>query len=231
MNDNELREVFDRMAPGYDNKLARMAPVNNGLYFLLETVFAELPQDARILCVGVGTGAELIHLAKVFPGWNFTALEPSGVMLDVCRQRVDEAGLSSRCSFHEGYVDSLPLEIKHHAATCLLVSQFILNAQDRSRFFGQIADRLVSNGVLVNADLSADVNSSDYDALLALWQRVMSPSVASPEDLERMKAGYAKDVAMLPPVAVASIIESGGFESPTQFFQAALMHGWFAKRA
>lgn len=102
MNDDELRHVFDRMASGYDSRLVRMAPINNGLYVLLESVLAGLPPEARILCVGVGTGAELIHLAGVFPGWRFAALEPSGAMLDACRKRVDEAGISSRCSFHEG---------------------------------------------------------------------------------------------------------------------------------
>ena len=142
MNDDELRGVFDRMASGYDSKLARMAPINNGLYFLLESVLAGLPQEARILCVGVGTGTELIHLAGVFPGWRFTAVEPSGAMLDICRKRVDEAGLSSRCRFHEGYLESLPPEEMHDAATCFLVSQFILDAQARSDFFRQIANRL-----------------------------------------------------------------------------------------
>ena len=231
VNDDELRHVFDRMASGYDSKLARMAPVNDGLFFLLESVLAGLPQEARILCVGVGTGAEVIHLAGAFPGWRFTAVEPSRAMLDICRKRVDEAGLSSRCSFHEGYLESLPLELTHDAATCFLVSQFILNAQARSDFFRQIADRLVPGGILANTDLSADVESDDYDALLAVWQRVMAPSAVSADELDRMKAGYAKDVAILPPVSVASIIESGGFDTPVQFFQAALLHGWFAKRA
>lgn len=231
MNDEELRDVFDRMASGYDGKLARMAPINNGLYFLLESVLAELPHKARILCVGVGTGAELIHLAAAFPGWRFTALEPSAAMLEACRKRVDEAGLSSRCSFHHGYLESLPVDEPHHAATCFLVSQFILDAEARSDFFRQIADRLVPGGILVNADLSADVASRDYDELLAVWQRVMATSAVSAEALDRMKSGYAKDVAILPSADVASIIERGGFDRPVEFFQAALVRGWFARRA
>ena len=38
-------------------------------------------------------------------------------------------------------------------------------------------------------------------------------------------------IAVLPPKAVAAIIESGGFEAPVQFFQAGLIHASFAKRA
>jgi tRNA (cmo5U34)-methyltransferase len=231
MNDEELRDVFDKMASGYDSKLARMAPLNNGLYFLLESVLAELPQAARILCVGSGTGTELIHLAKVFPGWSFTAVEPSGAMLDICRKRVDEVGLSSRCRFHEGYLGSLPPEELHDAATCFLVSQFILDAHARSGFFRLIANRLVLGGILANTDLSADVEADEYDALLAVWQRVMETSTVTAEGLERMKSGYAKDVAILPSAEVASIIESGGFGKAVEFFQAGLIRGWFARRA
>ena len=36
---------------------------------------------------------------------------------------------------------------------------------------------------------------------------------------------------ILPSARVASIIQAGGFEPPVQFFQAGLMHGWFARRA
>jgi len=123
------------------------------------------------------------------------------------RRSYHEAGLSSRCSFHEGYLESLSVETMHDAATCFLVSQFILDARARSVFFRQIADRLVPGGILANADLSADVESEDYDALLAVWQRVMDASAVSAEGLDRMKSGYAKDVAILPSAATASIIE------------------------
>jgi tRNA (cmo5U34)-methyltransferase len=41
------------------------------------------------------------------------------------------------------------------------------------------------------------------------------------EKLDRMKSGYAKDVAILQSGAVASILESGGFDKPVQFFRAA----------
>lgn len=118
----------------------------------------------------------------------------------------------------------------HDAATCFLVSQFIVEKEARSEFFHQIADRLKPGGILANSDLSAEVGSGSYEALLRVWQSVMAPSDASAEELNRMRAAYAKDVAVLPPAAVASIIESGGFEAPVQFFQAGLIHAWLAKR-
>jgi len=62
MREDELRAAFDRQAAGYDEQWDKMAPIRGGLYLLVESMFAELPADARILCVGVGTGADWISV-------------------------------------------------------------------------------------------------------------------------------------------------------------------------
>ena len=229
MRSDELEATFDQQASGYDKQWAKLAPIRDGLYFLLESVFFELPHDARILCVGAGTGVELAHLAKKFPRWTFTAVEPSGGMLGVCRHRAETEGFSSRCCFHQGYLDSLPSEEKHDAATCFLVSQFILERDARSAFFRSIANRLRSGGILASSDLASERDSNCYEALLHTWLNMMAAAGVPPEGLERMRAAYDKDVAVLPPEDVASIIECAGFESPIRFFQAGLLHAWFSR--
>jgi len=230
VDDNELKALFDQMAPGYDKQWERTAPINQCLYLLLEFVFAALPADARILCVGAGTGSEILHLASRFPGWRFTAVEPARGMLDVCRRRADEAGIAERCEFHEGYLDSLPAGASYQAATSFLVSQFILDQTARSAFFEQIAERLVPGGMLASSDLSTEQDAPGYDDLLRVWQRTITPTDVSDEGLRRMKATYAKDVAVLPPDQVEAILRAGGFEAPRTFFQAGLIRAWFARR-
>lgn len=231
MRSDELITAFDQQASGYDKQWGKLAPIRDGLHFLLESVFTELPADARVLCVGVGTGAELIHLARKFPHWSFTAVEPSGAMLDVCRRKADDEGFASRCHFHEGYVDSLPAQTMHDAATCFLVSQFILERKVRAEFFRSIANRLKPGGRLASSDLASEVDSREHDALVHAWMNMMSAAGIPPEGLERMRAAWKKDVAILPAKEVASIIESGGFEAPVQFFQAGLIHAWFSRCA
>lgn len=231
MRNDDLTAKFDQQAAGYDQQWERMAPIRNGLNYLVESQFADLPDDARILCVGVGTGAELVHLAQVFPCWRFTAVEPSGGMLDVCRQRVDEAGLIARCTFHEGYLDTLPADDAHDAATCFLVSQFIPEPDTRSRFFREIASRLKPGGLLASSDLAADTRSQDYEVLLCAWMHMMSAGGGTGEQLERMRATYANNVAVLPAEKVAAIIGAGGFTSSVPFFQAGLIRAWLSKRA
>lgn len=231
MHSEELKAVFDQQASGYDKQWAKTAPIRDGLHFLLESIFAELPADARILCVGAGTGVEIAYLARKSPHWSFTVVEPSGAMLEVCRHRAKTEGFTARCYFHEGYLDSLPIEDRHDAATCFLVSQFILEQAARSEFFRAIAVRLRPGGILASSDLASEVGSNDYTALLHVWLNMMAAAGIPPEGLERMRAAYAQDVAILPPKLIAAIIESGGFETPVQFFQAGLIHAWFSKRA
>lgn len=231
MERDELRVAFDqKCASGYDRQWSKLAPLREALHLLMGAVLSDLRADARILCVGVGTGPELIDLAERNPGWRFVAVEPSAPMLDVCRRKAEERGIAARCEFHEGYLESLPQQEAFDAATSLLVSQFILDREARSGFFRGIADRLRPGGFLVNADLSSDANPTAYERLLDVWLRVMRSGDLTPQDIEKMRAAYDRDVALLPPETVSGILSAGGFEAPVQFFQTGLIHAWFARR-
>lgn len=230
MNQDELKAVFDRQASGYEAQQMKLAPVHDGLYFQLEWIFSELSQEARILCVGLGAGAELSYLASRFPGWSFTAVEPSGAMLDVCREKAAREGFISRCTFHEGYVESLPDMELHDAATCFMVSQFILDENERSEFFRSISNRLKHNGILVSADLSSAVGTPEYEDLLNVWVRMLHGANVPEEAIKKVHSTWEKDVAILPPDNVKSIIERGGFGSPVQFYQSGFVHAWFSRR-
>ena len=229
MDKDQIKTIFDRQASSYDEQWKKTAPIKEGLFFFLSAVFAELPENARVLCVGAGTGEEMTFLAKRFPQWRFTVVEPSGAMLDVCRKKADKEGFISRCYFHEGYLDSLPIMEKFDAATCFLVSQFILEQEARSEFFRSIAVRLRPGGILASSDLASEVGSNEYEALLRAWINMMAAAGIPPEGLERMRAAYGKDVAILPATKVEQIIKSGDFDNPVRFYQVGLIHAWFSK--
>lgn len=227
---DRIKSLFDQQAAGYDKQWTRLAPIRDGLHFLLESVFAELPDDARILAVGAGTGVEIGHLAAAFRKWKFTALDPSGAMLAECRNRAEMEGFIDRCDFHEGYVDHLPKSETFDGATCFLVSQFITDKAERSGFFRAIASRLNPGAILASSDLSAKVRSAEYEELFKVWSSVMSTADVTPERREQMRQAYENDVAVISPNEVADIIRMSGFETPTLFYQAGLIHAWFSRR-
>jgi tRNA (cmo5U34)-methyltransferase len=231
MPSHEPSTAFDQAhAAAYDKRFAKLSAMRDALHLLIGAIFADLPPEARILCVGAGTGSELIYLAQKFPRWHFTAVDPSGPMLEVCRRRVEELGFTSRCDFHVGYLDSLPAAGPFDAATSLLVSQFILDQGARVQFFRSIAGRLRPGGYLVSADLASDLASPTYQSLLEVWLRLMRATDIPPENLEHLRVTYGRDVALLPLEKVSSIIEAGGFETPVLFLQTVLIHAWYAQR-
>lgn len=237
MHQEEITAIFDHQASTYDDKWIKLAPINHALHLLTSTVLAHLPAEARILCVGAGTGAEIFYLAQQYPGWHFTAVEPSAPMLEVLQRKATHAGIATRIQFHQGYLDSLPAGEPFHAATCFLVSQFILDRAARTAFFNNIARRLIAAGLLVTSDLCGhaaphpDALATTPD-LLEVWFRVMSNSGAltSPEEVQKMREAYQNSVAVLPPADVRDLITQGGFSSPVQFYQAGMIHAHYARK-
>lgn len=233
MQQEEITALFDKQAASYDQQWSKLAPINDALHLLTRAVLSDLPPKAKILCVGAGTGTEILYLAQTFPDWHFTAVEPSTAMLDVFRRRAEEQGISSRCVFHPGYLDSLPAGEPFDAATAFLVSHFIQERQVRSAFFQSIAERLSPAGSLISSDLAGDLTASACQNLLDVWFRVMSGSgtLPSAEAITHMREAYRRDVAILPPQDVRDIIMRAGFDAPVQFFQAGMIHAWYAKRS
>lgn len=213
-------------APFYDERATKFVPVRDALNFLVRLSLADLPSESRILCVGAGTGAELLDLATAQPSWRFTAVEPSPAMLEICYRKAAEAGIASRCHFHEGYLDSLPRAEPFNAATSILVSQFLTDPNQRRDFFHQIAGRLRPGGHLINADLASSLNSSAFESLFEIWLRAHGHLLQAERPSQ---IGWGKDVAVSRPEEIESTIAGAGFERPILFYQALFIHAWYAR--
>lgn len=231
MNREEITLLFDQQAPNFDKQWEKMSQIHEGLYFLMESLLLELPQEARVLCVGAGTGREVKVLAKHNPAWEFTVVEPSAEMIAQCHDSLAVDELTSRCEFHEGFLDTLPPGHPHDAATCFNVSHFLLERVQRVELFADIAQRLKRAGLMISSDLCFDTQAPNYQTMLPFWFSVMSGADISPENIERMKSSYDKDVAIASPHEILSIITEAGFQDATPFYQAGLIQAFFARRA
>ncbi|MEZ4222465.1 MAG: class I SAM-dependent methyltransferase [Polyangiaceae bacterium] len=220
------RVAFDEEhAANYDKNFEKLAAFKDALHILTRAALSDLPDGARVLCVGAGTGAELLYLAEAFPSWTFTALDLAAPMLDVCRRRVEQAGIGERCTFHVGPIASLREPEPFDVATSFLVSQFVLDRGERAAFFKEIARRLRKGGRLVSADLVGKVDAAPSD-LLDIWLRVMQYNGATPEKLEGLLEAFRTAVAIVPEANVMQLIEGAGFETPTRIFQVGMIHAW-----
>ena len=229
MNHDPWKQMFGKeQASNYDNWWQKLSPLNAALHLLSRIVLADVPDDANILCVGAGTGAELIAFAESRPHWKFVAVDTSADMLDVCRKKVEEAGFSSRCEFHAGELGELSVDRCFHAATSILVSQFLVDINLRRGFFQEILKRLVPGGYLITADLAVPSTTAVYESLEAAWIQMQLFTGAPEEMAKASTAQWGKLVSVLPVTEIETLISSGGFECPTLFFQTLFIHAWYA---
>lgn len=219
----------EEIAQAYDRRNAGLKPISDSLHFLIRLVLGDAPADARVLCVGVGTGAEILSLAEAFPGWSFVGVDPSAEMLSVGRHRLEAAGLLDRCELVHGYVDNVA-EAGFDIVISLLVAHFI-RREGRSAFYAAIADRLKPGGRYVSAEISGDLDAETFPTMLADWEQVQTMMGATPESLARL-GGMMRDVlGVLTPAETEVLWRDAGFPLPTPFFQAFMIRGWHARRA
>lgn len=216
-------------AQNYDEKNAKLQRISDSLHFLTGLVLKNLPARSKILCVGAGTGAEILSLAQMHPEWSFIALAPSASMLEVCRQRVQTAGLSERCQFVQGYVQDLPLNQKYDAALSVLVAHFVPRTE-RLEFFRQMSLRLHEGGYMVNAEISFDLDSPEAALMQKNWESIQSLMGATEESLASLPKVLREVLTVLPPTETEDLIRQAGFQMPIRFFQAFMISAWYATK-
>ena len=216
------------MADAYDRRNAGLRPISDCLHFLMRLALASLPGQARVLCVGVGTGAEIFSLAAERPGWSFVGVDPSSEMLDVARHRLSEAGILDRCELVEGYVDDVAEE-GFDVVVSLLVAHFV-QLEARPAFYRGIYDRLTPGGHFVSAEISGDLDSAAFPAMLEDWKQVQTLMGANEESLASLDQTLRDVLGVVGPAETQALWRDAGFPVPVPFFQAFMIRGWHAQR-
>jgi tRNA (cmo5U34)-methyltransferase len=228
--DTVSEEIFNQdYAKAHDKRFEKLAPMRDALHLFCSILLSDLSEDAHALIVGAGTGPELFALAGAFPDFRFTVVEPAAPMLRICRTRAEDAGITDRCTFHEGTLDTLAATGPFDTATALLVSHFFTDPEARRGFFEAIADRLKPGGLLIAADIASDKADPAFESLLATWLEMMRFSGMPDPELEKFRAEMDGSVAVVPPREVENLIAAAGFETPVLFFQTLLVHAWYAR--
>ncbi len=213
----------------YDANNLRLSPIADNLHFLISLLVRDLPQNARILCVGVGTGTEILHLAEAHPDWHFTGVDPSPAMLAICAEKLSRQGVDSRCELVEGYISDISPDKKYDAILCLLVTHFIQDPQ-RLGIYQQMAERLTAGGQIVVAEIAGDMDAANFDEQLKSWTAIQEVNVNQQRSPEEIKAQLSQRLLLLAPEKTEELIARAGFALPVRFFQSFLIHAWQAKK-
>lgn len=226
----DLADFFTAdVSAAYDKRNSGLAPIADNMHFLIRLVLKNLPLRARILCVGVGTGAEILSLAQAYPQWSFVGVDPAAPMLAVCRERLMAAGIMTRCALIHGYVQDVPAGETFDAALSILVGHFVAHTA-RVNFYRSMQERLKPGGYFINTELSFDLDSVEFPTMLNSWARVQELMGATRESLQALPHMLRETLCVLPPKTVETLMRESGITLPVPFFQAFMIHGWYAQK-
>lgn len=224
-----VADFFDGdMAAAYDRRNSGLKPISDCLHFLMGLVLNDLPENARLLCVGVGTGAEILALARDHPGWSFVGVDPSKDMLEVGRRRLEAAGVLERCELVPGYVEDVA-DRGFDAVVALLVAHFV-QLPDRPAFYRAIHERLRRGGRFVSAEISCDLDGAQFPEMLKDWEQVQKLMGATEASLAALPGMLRNVLGVVPPEATEALWREAGFTPAVDFFQGFMIRGWHAQR-
>lgn len=229
-NPSPVDHFNQQAAQSYDERNRKLSPIGDCMHFLIQLVLSDLPSRSRILCIGAGTGAEILSLAKAFPDWSFTGVEPSSSMLEVCGRRLAEEGLMDRCELVHGYVQDAPEGENYDAALSVLVAHFI-ERKDRLDFFCNMVQRLRSGGQLVNTEICFDLGTLESAPMIHDWAKVQTLMGATPASIANLPQMLRHGLNVVAPLETEDFLRQSGIALPVQFFQSFMIRGWHGKKA
>jgi tRNA (cmo5U34)-methyltransferase len=216
---------FNDTANVYDEKNQQIAPIFNNLHFLIQLILKDIPGQARVLCVGVGTGAEILALSGMFTEWTFVCVDPSIGMIDICRERLRKAGVLNRCELINGFVHD-PEGERFNAALSILVGHFV-KREERLKYYQAMCNRLCSNGILINTEISFDLDSPEFPLMLKNWETLQSLMGATPESLANLSRQLREVLTIMSPEEIEKLLNQCALLAPVRFYQAFMIQGWY----
>jgi tRNA (cmo5U34)-methyltransferase len=226
-----------KRAQAYDDTAARAIPGYVVLHDVIAALMdALLTEEARILVTGAGTGAEILRLGPVHPGWSFLGVDPAADMLTVARERlaVAEGGLADRAELVAGTLGDLSAEPPEplDAGLCVLVSHFLPDREEgKATLLADMANLLKPGAPLILADfLPPDPPLPPADLLERAWVAWQRERMIPDEAIERGLAYARTKIHPVGPDRLASLLDAAGFTPPQRVFQALQVHGWLTYR-
>ena len=211
-----------QVVASYDQHIVKLIPGYELIHQQIAAILQHhLPESARVLVVGCGTGYELAYLNQQHPDWQLTALDLSAAMLETAQQRL--AGGVTQIEWVEGDLNCLDSTAQYDAVLSILVAHFI-EPSKKQDFFQSIYRHLKPKGILLNVDLTQPEQESD----LAMLQQVCEQTGLTPEQSQKMRQRLQQDFHLLSPEQNIQLLHRAGFVRVTGFWQMLQYHGVMA---
>ncbi|HJC76319.1 bifunctional demethylmenaquinone methyltransferase/2-methoxy-6-polyprenyl-1,4-benzoquinol methylase UbiE [uncultured Alistipes sp.] len=183
----EVREMFDRIAPTYDMLNHTLSLNIDRLWRRRVVRLVRRFAPRRILDVATGTGDLAIAMARRIRGTQVLGVDLSEGMLDIARRKVAEAGLDGRVVFDTG--DAERLFVSDSAVDVATVAFGVRNFGDLDAGLRDIARTLREGGRIVILEFSTPRNPLAR-AFYGFWNRRVLPRVGGMVSRDRKAYEY-----------------------------------------
>lgn len=207
----QVREMFDNIAPAYDfmNRAMSLGLDKGWRRKAVAMVAAASP--ARIVDIATGTGDFAISLAKAMPSATVAGLDLSGEMVAIGRRKVEAAGLAPRIELAVG--DCLASPLPQGKADAVTVAFGVRNFADLEKGYRAMLGMLRPGGMLCVIELSTPP-SPLVKPFYRLYTRGIIPAAGRLISSDRRAYSYLPEsIAAVPARAdMTRLIEKAGFE-------------------
>jgi tRNA (cmo5U34)-methyltransferase len=230
---NESRDGnFDKAPPvsvvEYDKKIRLFCGAYEEIFKLsLCCLRASIPQHARVLVVGAGTGMEIIEFAPLNPNWSFYGVDPSVDMLSLAQKKISEKKVSNVVHLQKGYVDDLNDEEVFDGATCILVMHFLKDDGAKLGLLKSVHQHLKPGAPLVLVDGCGEPGNIAFDETMKAWKQYPILHGVDPEIVEN---AIMKMVNFVPESRILKLLEEAGFFNMFKYYSGFLYSGWTVYR-
>lgn len=215
-------------AKSYDEGPRRLVPGYAVFQHLIALLLdSELKDDASILVMAAGGGAELMGIAPKRESWKLTGVDPSPDMLALAEGKLQSAGYGDRVTLLAGYVADAP-EGPFDAATSCLVMPFIADDGGKLDYLRQLRRRLRPGAPLFLVEGFAARDPAGWARYIKSYtmhavahgvdEALMDRAVGAQASLHYVSVQRHKE-----------LFAEAGFRDVEQFFQALHIHGWIAR--
>lgn len=215
-----------QVVEGYDEHIRKLIPGYELTHQQVDAILSHHygdQDDVQILVVGCGTGYEIQYLAQKHPTWQFTAVDPSHVMLCKAKQHLEKQGVLERIRFIHGDTKSLGATQNFDAVLSILVAHFI-PLESKQNFFKDIFGQLKPNGMLLTYDLMKETEAHE---ILVLKQFCENNGLTEGQS-EKMVERLQQDFFLVSPRMGQQLLSNVGFKKVKTYSQIMNYYGFCA---